>query len=243
MGPIDPGLPGAPVTSAAPWTPANPLPLAVLLSGGGTTLENLCQAIDRDGLPARVTRVVSSRADAFGIERARWRGIPVAVVPSRDFWRTVEPGAPGRPQRREPDWRAFSDALTPEIDAGGPGLVCLAGFLCRWLLPRRYGGRAMNIHPAPLPAFGGRGMHGLHAHAAVLASGARESGCTVHWVNRDYDAGPVILRRTCPVLPDDTPETLARRVAAEECLAYPEAIRLFAEGRLAPPAWDSSEPD
>lgn len=212
---------------------AGPLRVVVLLSGGGTTLENLCQAMDRGALEARVTRVVSSRAGAFGLERARRRGIPCAVVPSAAFRRAPTAGGGAADAPGVPDWRAFSDALTPEVDAGAPDLVLLAGFLSLWLLPDRYRGRAMNIHPALLPAFGGPGMHGRRVHAAVLASGARQSGCTVHWLSEKYDAGPIILQRRCPVLEGDTPETLAARVFAEECIAYPEAVRRYVAGERA----------
>ena len=205
---------------------ADPISVVVLLSGGGTTLENLCQAIDRGELPARITRVVSSREDAFGLERARRRGIPAAVVPSRAF-RSPVPGA-------ATDWKAFSEALNPEVDTGRPDLVCLAGFMCLWNLPGRYRGRAMNIHPSLLPAFGGQGMYGHRVHEAVLAAGASVSGCTVHWVDGRYDTGAVILQRSCPVLPGDTVDTLAARVAAEECLAYPEAVRRFAAAGRTP---------
>src|SRR5262245_7485954 len=108
----------------------------------------------------------------------------------------------------------------------------MGGFLKLWTIPERWRGRVMNIHPALLPSFGGKGMHGRHVHEAVLAAGCKVSGCTVHFVDATYDTGPIILQRTCPVLEDDTLESLAGRVFEEEKLAYPEAIRLFAEGRL-----------
>jgi phosphoribosylglycinamide formyltransferase-1 len=111
-------------------------------------------------------------------------------------------------------------------------LVCLAGWLSLLALPASYQGRVMNIHPALLPGFGGKGMYGHNVHAAVLAHGCRVSGCTVHFVDERYDNGPIIVQRTCPVLDDDTPDTLAHRVFEEEKIAYPEAIRLFQEGRL-----------
>jgi folate-dependent phosphoribosylglycinamide formyltransferase PurN len=108
----------------------------------------------------------------------------------------------------------------------------MAGFLSYWIIPDRYLGRVMNIHPALLPAFGGEGMYGHRVHEAVLARGCKVSGCTAHFVNNTYDDGPIILQRAVPVRADDTPDDLAARVFREECLAYPEAIRLFAQGRL-----------
>ena len=118
------------------------------------------------------------------------------------------------------------------LDDAQVDLVCLAGFLSYWIIPDRFDGRVMNIHPALLPSFGGKGMFGHHVHEAVLACGCRVSGCTVHFVNNEYDAGPIILQRAVQAYADDTPDTLAARVFREECVAYPEAVRLFAEGRL-----------
>jgi folate-dependent phosphoribosylglycinamide formyltransferase PurN len=118
------------------------------------------------------------------------------------------------------------------LDDARVDLVCLAGFLSYWIIPDRYVGRVMNIHPALLPAFGGQGMYGHHVHEAVLARGCKVSGCTVHFVNNNYDEGPIILQRSVPAYAEDTADDLAARVFVEECIAYPEAIRLFAEGRL-----------
>lgn len=199
--------------------------VAVLLSGGGTTLENLCGRFDQNAPRARVSRVISSRADAFGLERARRRGIPTAVVPSRDFRRTAPDGP-------SVDWRSFSEAVTAEVDRADATLVCMAGFMCRWFFPERWRGRVLNIHPALLPSFGGAGMYGHHVHEAVAASGVKVSGCTVHFVDDEYDAGPIVLQRTCPVGAQDTPDAIARRVFVEECEAYPAAVDLFLSGRL-----------
>jgi formyltetrahydrofolate-dependent phosphoribosylglycinamide formyltransferase len=190
-----------------------PLRLAVLISGGGRTLLNLHDRILEGSLPARITAVVSSRAEAGGVERARRRGLPTAVVP-----------------RRELSLEAFQEGLTRAV--GEAELVCMAGFLSMWRIPPRFEGRVMNVHPALLPAFGGKGMYGRRVHEAVLKSGETVSGCTIHFCDNEYDHGPILLQRRVPVLPDDTVETLAARVFAEECLAYPEAIRLFIEGRL-----------
>ncbi|HEY8506495.1 MAG TPA: phosphoribosylglycinamide formyltransferase [Gemmataceae bacterium] len=194
----------------------DPIRLAVLLSAGGTTLQNLIDRIADGRLRAEIVRVVASRADAFGLERARRAGIPAVAVPRRDF----------------PDARSFSDAIFRHCRESGADLVCLAGFLQYIHIPPDFALRVMNIHPALLPAFGGKGMYGHHVHEAVLEYGAKVSGCTVHFADEQYDHGPVIVQRPVPVLDDDTPETLAERVFAEECEAYPQAITWFAQGRL-----------
>lgn len=193
-----------------------PLNLAVLVSGSGTTLQNLLAHIAAGDLNARVSIVIGSRPELLGIERARKAGIPTAVVDRRQI----------------PDRAQFSREVFKHVENAGADLVCLAGWLCLLDLPERYRGRAMNIHPALLPAFGGKGMYGRKVHEAVLAHGCKLSGCTVHFVDDSYDTGPIILQRACPVLDDDTPESLAHRVFEEEKIAYPEALRLFAQGRL-----------
>lgn len=193
-----------------------PIRIAGLISGGGRTLLNLADAIDRGQLNATIALVVSSRAEASGVQRLRDRGYEVKIA---------SPASLG-------SMNAVHDAITTWLDEASIDLVCLAGYL-RWLkIEPRYRGRVMNIHPALLPRFGGPGMYGLHVHRAVLQAGETVSGCTVHFVDEEYDHGPVILQRECPVLPDDNPETLAARVFEQECRAYPEAVRLFAEGRL-----------
>ena len=193
-----------------------PLRLGVLLSGGGRTLLNLQDEIDADRLPAEVSVVIASR-DCAGVKRARTRGLRTEVVPYRQYG---------------PDRLAeYSGRIAEILDAAGVELVCLAGFLSKFIVPDRYAGRVLNIHPALLPKFGGRGMFGHHVHEAVLASGETESGCTVHEVTNDYDAGPIVLQRKVPVLQGDTPETLAERLFRQECVAYPEAIRKHA-GRI-----------
>ena len=191
------------------------LRIAVLASGGGSTFENLVVR-SRDGrLAADVVLLVVSREDCGAVERARRLGVPVAVL----RWRKGHQAE-------------FDRDLTALVEAARTDLVCMGGFLRLWTIPAAYARRVMNIHPALLPAFGGKGMHGRHVHEAVLASGARESGCTVHFATNEYDAGPVILQRRVPVLPDDTAETLAARVLAEEFEAYPEAIARFAAGAV-----------
>lgn len=193
----------------APERPG-PLRLGVLLSGGGTTMQNLADVIARGELAAEIVCVVASTDRAGGIDRARRLGLPVTIVSPRVF----------------PSADAFSAALGAALRAYQCNLICMAGFLCLWKIPADFAGRVMNIHPALLPAYGGRGMHGRHVHEAVLAAGEPFSGCTVHYADNEYDHGPVIVQRRCPVLPGDTPELLAARVFAEECAAYPEAIRL-----------------
>jgi formyltetrahydrofolate-dependent phosphoribosylglycinamide formyltransferase len=195
---------------------AKTLRLGVLLSGGGRTLENILDRIRAGALAAEVAVVIASRPEIRGIEIARSAGIPTHLVRRRDF----------------PTVEAYSDAMVRLLDEARVDLVCLAGFLSHWIVPDRYLGRVMNIHPALLPSFGGQGMYGHHVHEAVVARGCKVSGCTVHFVNNVYDEGPIILQRTVPVCAEDTPDDIAERVFQEECVAYPEAIRLFAGGRL-----------
>jgi len=195
---------------------ASPIRLAVLLSGGGTTLLNLLRCIDEGLLNAEIPLVVSSRSTVAGVQHAEKAGLAVRIIRRKDY----------------PDIDAFSKTLVEAIDAATVHLVVQAGWLCLWELPPRYVNRVMNIHPALLPSFGGRGMWGHHVHEAVLNAGCKVSGCTVHFCTNEYDRGPIIVQRTCPVMEDDTPETLAARVFEQECIAYPEAIRLFAAGRL-----------
>ena len=190
--------------------------LAVLLSGNGTTLQNLIDRIADRRLAARIVQVVSSHPDAGGIDRAIRAGLPVEVVARKSF----------------PDLAGYSKRVFDLCRASQAELVCLAGFLQLLEIPPDYAGRVLNIHPALLPAFGGEGMYGRHVHEAVLAHGVKVSGCTVHFVDQVYDHGPIVLQKTVEVRDDDTPETLAARVFVAECEAYPEAIRLFAEGRL-----------
>ncbi len=194
------------------------LRLGVLVSGTGTNLAALIDACRAGEVPAEVAVVVSNVPGAFALERARRAGVPAVVVDHRAF----------------PAAAAFEAALRETLEAARVGLVCLAGFL-RILSPAFVGafaGRIMNIHPALLPAFGGKGMYGERVHQAVLASGARVSGATVHFVTEVPDGGPIVLQAAVPVLDDDTPATLAARVRREELRLYPMAVRLFAEGRL-----------
>ena len=195
---------------------AQPIRLAVLLSGGGTTLQNLLDRC-RDGrLRAQVVQVISSAADAFALERARQAGVPGAVVNRKEAGSAEE----------------FSRRIFELCRQARADLVCMAGFLQLLPIPDDFLGRVMNIHPALIPAFCGKGFYGNRVHEAVLAAGVKVTGCTVHFADNQYDHGPIILQRTVPVLDDDAPDSLAARVFQQECEAYPEAIRLFAEGRL-----------
>ena len=193
-----------------------PVRLAVLLSGGGTTLQNLLDRIAAGTLAAEVAVVVANKADAFGLTRARAAGIPAFVVERKAC-----------ASREEFSARIFEHCRTAGVD-----LVCLAGFLQLLHVPDDFLNRVMNIHPALIPAFCGKGYHGLAVHRAVLEAGVKVSGCTVHFADNEYDHGPIVSQRVVPVLDDDTPESLAARVFAQECEAYPEAIRWFAQGRL-----------
>ncbi len=193
-----------------------PLRLAVLLSGSGTTLQNLLDHSAAGDLPAAVAVVVSSNPAAFGLARAQKAGVPAHVV---------ERKAAG--SREE-----FSRRIFDHCRAAGADLVCLAGFLQLLTIPDDFHNRVLNIHPALIPAFSGKGFHGRHVHEAALEAGVKVSGCTVHFADNEYDHGPIVLQRVVAVRDDDTPESLAARVFEQECQAYPEAIRLFAEGRL-----------
>jgi formyltetrahydrofolate-dependent phosphoribosylglycinamide formyltransferase len=192
------------------------LRVAALISGGGRTLINLCDKIDAGELEAEIALVIASREEAPGVEKARRRGLPVAVASRQRF----------------PRDEARHDAISRWLVDCSSDLVCLCGYLCWLRVDEPFLNRVMNIHPALLPDFGGPGMYGERVHRAVLASGRTVSGCTVHFVDDQYDHGPIILQRTCPVRPDDTVQTLAARVFREECVAYPEAVRLFSRGRL-----------
>lgn len=190
--------------------------MAVLLSGGGRTLQNFLERIRRGELPARIVDVIASHGKAYGLVRAREAGLSHAVLDPRTF----------------PEREAFAAALYDRLEAREVELVCLAGYTVLFPFREAWRGRVMNIHPALLPKFGGKGYYGRRVHAAVLAAGEKESGCTVHFVDAQYDHGPIILQKRVPVLPHDTPETLAARVFAAEKEAYPEAVGLFAAGRL-----------
>jgi len=191
------------------------LRLGALISGGGRTLMNILDYIKAGKLHAEVVIVIASR-ECKGAQLARQAGLNVHVVPYKQM----------------PSTEIYSSRIVELLDAAKVDLVVQAGFLSYWKVPERYLGRVMNIHPALLPSFGGKGMYGIHVHRAVLAAGCKVSGCTVHFVDNEYDHGKIIVQKCVPVLPDDTPETLAARVFEQECIAYPEAISLFAAGKI-----------
>ena len=186
--------------------------LGVLISGSGRSLQNLIDRVADGSLSARIETVISSHPDVKGLDRARAAGIPASVVHYRDY----------------KDVDAFSRAVTEALDRHPIDLVIMAGFLRRWIFPAAYEGRVLNIHPALLPKYGGKGYYGHHVHEAVLRAGEKESGCTVHFADHHYDRGPILVQKRVPVLPGDTPDTLAARVFEAECEAYPEAIRKVA---------------
>jgi formyltetrahydrofolate-dependent phosphoribosylglycinamide formyltransferase len=196
--------------------PLHPIRVAVLLSGNGMTLQNLYDRSIMAMLPAQVVLVISNKPEAFGLERAGKMNVPAHAITRKDAGSLEEFSR-----------RIFEQCRDARVD-----LVVLAGFLTLIQVPDDFIGRVMNIHPALIPAFCGKGFYGHHVHEAVLEAGVKVTGCTVHFADNQYDHGPIILQRPIAVLDDDTPKTLAARVFAEECEAYPEAIRLFAEGRL-----------
>lgn len=190
--------------------------LGILLSGGGRTMVNLAECIKRGELAAEIAAVISSRSRVKGVDRARKLGHKPTIIRVKDH----------------PDIDEFSRCIEKVLVEARIDLVLQCGWLCFWKIAAQYENRVMNIHPALLPSFGGQGMWGHHVHEAVLAAGCKVSGCTVHFVTNEYDAGPIILQRSCAVLEGDDADSLAARVFEQECLAYPEAVRLFAENRL-----------
>jgi phosphoribosylglycinamide formyltransferase-1 len=191
------------------------LRIAVLLSGEGTTFENLVDKRDKGLLDVEFACVVSSKLAAGGLERARRHGVPAFAVA----------------RAAHPDERAFNAELHRVLDAHAPELLVLAGFLSKIEL-RGWNGRAMNTHPALIPAFSGHGFYGARVHRAVLEAGVKVTGATIHYCDEQYDTGPIILQRAIDVREDDTVESLAARVAEVERELYPRAISLHAQGRL-----------
>jgi len=192
---------------------AKPVPIGVLISGSGTNLQSIIDAIEAKKLDARIEVVLSNRADAHGLARAQNHGIRTEVLDHKTF------------ASRE----AYDQAVVDLLRARGVELVVLAGFM-RLLSPvfvKAYSNRIMNIHPALLPSF-----PGLHVQKKALDHGVRFAGCTVHFVNEECDEGPIIIQAVVPVYPDDSEEQLAARILEQEHRIYPRAIQLYAEGRL-----------
>ncbi|WP_321391053.1 phosphoribosylglycinamide formyltransferase [Emcibacter sp.] len=188
------------------------LEIAVLISGRGSNLQALIDACADEEFPARIVRVISNKADAYGLERAKKAGIPTTVISHQDY------------DNKE----AFEDAIDQELNACNVKMICLAGFM-RILDARfvnRWKDRIINIHPSLLPSF-----KGLHTHERALESGVRFTGCTVHIVRPEMDDGPIILQAAVAVNPDETADELAGRILEYEHIIYPEALRLMASGK------------
>lgn len=188
------------------------LNLAVFISGRGSNLQSIIDACRNPDFPARISFVLSNKSEAYGLERAHKSGIPTAVVLHKDY----------------PTREAFEDAMMAELARHPVDLICLAGFM-RILTPHfinRWPDKIINIHPSLLPDY-----KGLHTHERALADGKKEVGCTIHYVVPEMDSGPIIMQKRVPILPGDTPDTLAARVLEQEHIAYPEAIRKLANKR------------
>jgi len=190
--------------------------LGALISGGGRTVLNILDHINGGQINAEIPLVISSQSDISGVQRMKDAGLTVKIIRRKDY-EGID---------------AFSLAMKDALAEARIDLVIQGGWLCLWKIPKPYNNRVINIHPALLPSFGGKGMWGHHVHEAVLKAGCKVSGCTVHFCTDEYDKGPIIVQRTCPVLPNDSPDALAARVFEQECLAFPEAIKLFAENRI-----------
>jgi len=190
------------------------LKVGILISGRGSNMAALIRAAQAADYPAEIACVISNREDAAGLEAARKAGIPTAVISHRGY----------------PDRETFDRDVSAALEKHGVGLVALAGFLriqSAWF-PEHWAERHINIHPSLLPAF-----PGLHVQQQALDAGVRVSGCTVHFVTPDLDAGPIIAQAAVPVLAGDTEETLSARILRQEHLLYPLVVRWFAEGRIA----------
>jgi phosphoribosylglycinamide formyltransferase-1 len=194
------------------------LRLAIFASGRGSNFRAILNAIAAKRLHAQVVLLISNRPDAGALEIARTAGIPIAVIDEKYFVNMLD----------------YERALLEELAKHEVNFIVLAGFLRK--IPagvvRHFRHRIVNIHPALLPSFGGKGLYGHRVHEAVLAYGCKVTGVTVHLVDEEYDTGPPVLQRCVPVLDDDTPETLAARVLEVEHQLYPEALQLFAEDRI-----------
>jgi len=192
---------------------ARQVPIGVLVSGSGTNLQAIIDHIEAKRLDAKIEVVLSNKADAYGLVRAKNHGIATEVLDHKQF----------------PSREAYDQAVVDLLRARGVDLVVLAGFM-RLLSPvfvKAYSNRIMNIHPALLPSF-----PGLHVQKKAVDHGVRFSGCTVHFVNEECDEGPIIIQAVVPVFPDDSEESLAARILKQEHRIYPRAIQLYAEGRL-----------
>lgn len=194
--------------------------IAVMISGGGTSLQNLIDRIADGRLPGiEIAVVISSRSTVEGVARAERAELPVDVIRVKD----------------KPDVQRFSDEIALTLDVYAVDLVVQAGWLCYWKVPSGWLGKVINIHPALLPKFGGKGFYGRRVHEAVLAAGETQTGATVHWVDNEYDHGPVIAQARCPVLPGDTVEALSERVMGLERELLPRVILEIKRGEVKRP--------
>lgn len=194
----------------------NKLKIGVLVSGGGTNLQAIIDACQTGNIPGEVVVVISNRKEAYALERAKKNRIEALYIDRKDFITN----------------RDYAQRLAEEMDKREVELVCLAGFLLLIdsFFIDKYKNKIMNIHPALLPSFGGKGMYGIKVHEEVLKSGEKYSGCTVHMVDEEYDHGQIILQKKVHVKKNDTPHMLAERVLKEEHKLYPEAVKMFASG-------------
>ncbi|MBR5969801.1 MAG: phosphoribosylglycinamide formyltransferase [Lachnospiraceae bacterium] len=197
------------------------LRIAVFVSGGGTNLQALMDAVSDGRIPeSEIVLVLSNRKEAYALTRARDRGIPTAVVTAKEY----------------PDKAAFAQALLKETEAANPDIIVLAGFLATVPseMVQRYEGRILNVHPSLIPSFCGKGFYGLRVHEAVLERGVKVTGATVHLVDEGLDTGPILKQKAVDVRPGDTPESLQRRVMEEaEWVILPEAVAEIARSRKA----------
>jgi phosphoribosylglycinamide formyltransferase 1 len=198
----------------------SPLKLAVLISGSGRTLKNFIDLAAEGGLPVDIRLVISSTSKAGGLKFAEEAGIPTQVIRREDF----AAGAAGD--------KPYGDAVFAACRADEVDYVAMAGFLKLAPVPDDFAGRVLNIHPALIPSFCGPGMYGHHVHQAVLDAGVKVTGCTVHFVDNEYDRGPIIWQQPVPVFDDDTASSLAARVFQTEKEAYPHVLKLLASGRV-----------
>jgi phosphoribosylglycinamide formyltransferase-1 len=194
----------------------SPFKISVLISGGGTTLRNLIEKQSVGQLAAEISQVISNNPQAGGIQFAEQAGLTCQVLDHRKF---------DTPE-------VFSDSVFASIRTSGASLVVLGGFLRRLKIPGDFENRVINIHPSLIPAFCGQGLYGTRVHRAVIDYGCKISGCTVHFVDDQYDHGPIIAQRTVPVLATDDAQTLSARVFEQECELYPETINLIAAERV-----------
>lgn len=195
----------------------NKLPIAVLISGGGTTLKNILEHMQQRELPVEIRLVISSNPAARGLAYANEVEAVTKVIAKKDFANPT----------------AHSDAVFSACREHEVQVVVMGGYLEHLLIPKDFFNRVINIHPSLIPAFCGKGFYGLRVHRAALEFGVKVSGCTVHFVDDEFDHGPIIAQSTCEVLDEDSPETLQQRVFEKECELYPQVLRDIAENKIA----------